>query len=180
VLTHRPTGYYFKFGVLYLDFSPGTRLKEQHERYHSGNSRANYVNDWLRELRKEVDAPDLWAVIGQEKLLATAASSETIDNRPFTPNELQLINTKLDEIKGYILEDQSFDADQAEFVECEFAYLRESATRMGRKDWLNIVIGGLVGTIFTLGLDPEKARGLFALAGTVLQSLWGSVQGLLQ
>jgi hypothetical protein len=35
---------------------------------------------WLEELRKEVDAPDLWATVGQEKALSTAAASARLDD----------------------------------------------------------------------------------------------------
>jgi hypothetical protein len=55
-----------------------------------------------------------------------------------------------------------------------------SHTSVGRKDWLNILLGGLFGLAVTLALDPEKARGLLRLAGTVFQSLWGMAQGILQ
>jgi len=58
--------------------------------------------------------------------------------------------------------------------------LKESAERLGRKDWLNILLGGLFGLAVTLALEPEKARGLLGLAGTVFQSLWGMAQSLIQ
>jgi len=43
--------------------------------------------------------------------------------------------------------------------------LKESAERLGRKDWLNVLLGGLFGLAVTLVLDPEKAKGLLSLAG---------------
>jgi hypothetical protein len=181
ILTHRPTGYYFVFGGRYLIFAPGeTQRTDEERRPDDPYLRLRFVDEWLGRLRREYDAPDLWAAVGKENVLTEAASSETLDNRPFAPDELQLINTKLDDIKSYVLKGQTFDAEQGEFVEREFDYLKESSTRMGRKDWLNIFVGGLVGTIFTLGLDPEKARGLFALAGTAFQALWGITKALLQ
>jgi hypothetical protein len=85
----------------------------------------------------------------------------------------------LDEINGYLLEGQHFAAEQSEFVERRFAYFKESSTRMGRKDWLNLLLGGLVSLAIGLALDPEKARGLLRLAGAVFQSLWGTAQGYL-
>jgi hypothetical protein len=85
----------------------------------------------------------------------------------------------LDEIKGYLLEGQQFAAEQCASIEREFAYLRESSERLGRKDWLNNLLGGLVGLAIGLALDPEKARGLLRLAGAVFQSLWGTGHNLL-
>jgi hypothetical protein len=112
--------------------------------------------------------------------LSNVASSADLDNKPFNAEEQKLIIQKLDEIKNFLLEDQAYDVEQAETVERNFGYLKESAQRLGRKDWLNIVLGVLVSQIVTLALDPEKARGLLALAGTALQSLWGVTQLLLK
>ena len=128
-------------------------------------------------VKLESDAPDLWATIGQEKALSTAAASADLDNRPFTAAEQSLIATKLCEIKAHLLEDQEFAAEQAATIEREFAYLKEAAGRTGRKDWLNILLGGLISLAIGLALDPEKARGLLRLVGTVFQSLWGMAQG---
>jgi hypothetical protein len=59
-------------------------------------------------------------------------------------------------------------------------YLRESSERLGRKDWLNNLLGGLVDLAIGLALDPEKAQVLLRLAGTIFQSLWGMGHGLLE
>jgi hypothetical protein len=48
-----------------------------------------------------------------------------------------MIGTKLDEIKGYILEGQEFNAQQSEMIEREIECLKTSSERLGRKDWLN-------------------------------------------
>jgi hypothetical protein len=179
-LWHRPTDYFCRFGGFRVQFSPGPKWRVEEHHGNNWETRRAAAQVWLEELQKEVDAPDLWATIGQEKALSTATSSASLDNRPFTAAEQSLIATNLGEIKAYLLEDQQFAADEAAIVEREFAYLKESAERMGRKDWLNILLGGLFGLAVTLALDPEKAKGLLRLAGTVFQSLWGGVQGILQ
>ena len=45
---------------------------------------------------------------------------------------------------------------------------------------MNILLGGLFGLAVTLALDPENARGLLRLAGTVFQALWKVAQGMIQ
>ncbi len=130
-LRHRLTDYLCKFGGLRIEFSPGNA-----DRVETGTHGAKWiaklyaVDVWLAELRKEIDAPDLWATIGQERVLSTAASSAHIDNRPFTAVEQKVIGTKLDEIKAY-LDGQQFAADEASLINREIAYLRESAGRFG-------------------------------------------------
>ncbi len=179
VLTHRPTGYFCRFGGFRVHFSPGHEVREQTEHRNSWPDTVEAARGWLNELQKEVDAPDLWASIGQEKALSTAASSSTTDNRPFTASEQGLIATKLDEIKGYLLAGQQFSAAQAEYVEREFADLKESSTRIGRKDWLRVLMGVLVGQAINLALDPQKAKGLLQLAGSAFQWVWGVGQNYL-
>jgi hypothetical protein len=180
VLTHRPTGYYCIFGGHNVTTSPGITKKVQDYGHEDRwDQKENACGRWLIDIKLEVEAPDPWASIGQEKVLSTAAASRDIDNRPFTAAEQNFIAGKLDEIKGYILEEQHFNAEQAEFVQREFADLKESSRRFGRKDWLRVLLGVLIGQVINLALTPEKAKGLFALAGTAFQSLWGVVQGYL-
>jgi hypothetical protein len=179
-ITHRHSGYWFGFGGIYCSFVPGLRMRnEVEEHLNDWSTKAASFHLWLHRLRQEVDAPDLWATIGQEKVLSTAASSANLDNRPFAAAEQTLIAAKLDEIKAYLLQGQQFAAEEAETVEQEFTYLRESSERLGKKDWLNNLLGGLVGLAIGLALDPEKARGLLRLAGALFQSLWGMGHNLL-
>ncbi len=179
VLRHRPTEYYMRFGAFANEFSPGISTRVDYDN-HDGTwkTRVRSCVNWLRELRKEVDVPDLWGTIANEKALPMAASA-IIDNRLFTPAEHNLILAKLDEIKAYLRDGQDFTTEQAKVVEREFAYLRESSERLGRKDWLNSLLGGVVGMAIGLALDPQKARGLLGLAGSAFQSLWNVAHTLL-
>ena len=181
VLTHHPTGYYCIFGGRSVTTSPGLNKKvEEVDHENRWEKKENACGRWLIDLKLEVEAPDLWASISQEKVLSTAASSAGLDNLPFTAAERVLISAKLDEIKGYLLESQQFAAEQAETVERQFEYLRESSQRLGRKDWLNALIGALMGQAINLALSPEVAKGLLVLAASSFQSLWNAAQRYLQ
>jgi hypothetical protein len=88
VLTHRPTGYLCRFGGIGMEISPGPDKRvEAVEHLDSWETKSRVVQVWLEELREEVAAPDLWAIIGQEKALSTAAASTRLDNRSFTAAE---------------------------------------------------------------------------------------------
>ena len=181
VLTHRATGYFCIFGAYTLTFSPGVSKKVQDVDHENEWQKKQFVCcKWLVAVKEEVEAPDLWATIGQEKALPTAASSANLDNQPFNAAEQKLIATRLDEIKAKLLENQQFSAEQAEFVKERFEYFKDSSTRMGRKDWLNVLYGGLITVIVGVALAPDSARSLLRLAATAFQSLWGMAQGLLQ
>ena len=88
VLTHCPTGYYCTFGAHSVTTCPGiTKKVEEFPHHDKWNEKENACGRWLIDLKEEVEAPDLWASIGQEKVLSTAASSPDLDNRPFTTNK---------------------------------------------------------------------------------------------
>jgi hypothetical protein len=180
VLKHRRSQYYMIFGGVHVVISPGiTRKVDGEEHLGQWGFKENYCRIWLNELRKEVDAPDLWASVGQERMLSNAASS-TSENQPFNPSERNTIAAQLHELKRYLLAGHQFQAEQAEFIEGQFKYLKEASERLGRKDWLNVALSGFVGLIVELALDPDKAKGLLAMAGTLFQWIWSGTQGLIQ
>jgi hypothetical protein len=121
----------------------------------------------------------MWGSLVQETLLPRASSSAP-DNHPFTPSEQTFIAAKLDEIKAFLMEGAQFNSAHAEYIHQEFEYLKESSRRFGRKDWLRVLLGVLVGQAINLALDPTKAKGLLRLAGAAFQSLWGAAQAYLQ
>ena len=170
---------YFRYDPHHSQWSPGWQLKTDSGDWSSLNQRCEQLRGWLSALKTEIAAPDLWASLPDENILSAAASL-TIDNRPFAPSERHLIQIKLDEIKAYLQDAQDFTNEQSEMIEREFAYLRESSERLGRKDWLNNLVGGLFGLAIGLALDPEKAKGLLGLAGSTFQSLWNAAQTLLR
>ena len=122
-----------------------------------------------------MEAPDLWASVGQERALANAAASEGVDNKPFTPVERQIISASLNEIKATLLSMQQFDGRQAAIIDNQFKYLDEAGQRMGRKDWLMLSFGTIVTVIVALSLTQEQGNGLLRLAGTLLRQLWEGI-----
>ena len=60
-LTHRKTGYYFIIGGQKLIFSPGT-LKKVETVFHEDDwgKKGTLFKEWVKDLREEVDQPDLW------------------------------------------------------------------------------------------------------------------------
>lgn len=179
-IIHPSSNYHFIFGAMHVTFSPGLFSRTQNEPSVRGwGMKQSLFEVWLRRLRQEVDAPDLWDSLKRERLLSDAASAPDLANTSFAEHELAMINRSLDEVKAYLLEGQQFSSEQQAFIEHEFSYLREASERVGRKDWLNLLAGALMSIVVSLALEPERARGLFAIAGTVLQSLWGVAQAYL-
>ncbi len=179
-LTHPSTEYYFVFGESSVKCSPGRRSKVEREyKVDSWNVKFDNFRVWLQSLRHEVDAPDLWAEVGKEREVSDAASS-MVENLPFTPSEQKQILGALTEIKHYLLTIRDTQTEQRQFIEGQFAYLIDAANRLGRKDWLNILVSTLFSTAFNLALPPENVKGMMQLAAANLQWLIGHAPKLLQ
>jgi len=173
VLLHTPTEYYFQFGAFANEFSPALGKRVDLDK-HDGTwkTRIRACATWLKELRKEVDVPDVWRSVGPERTLATVVASEGLDNSPFTTVETQHITNALDEIKKSLFSMRQFDNRQAAIIDNQFKYLGEAADRMGRKDWLMLSFGTFVTVIVALSLTQEQGNGLLRLAGVLLHQLW--------
>src|SRR5712691_11893996 len=85
-LVHIPTAYYFTFGAFDVIRSPGRRTKVEREKHElRWEFIVSRLDEWLTDLKDEVDAPDLWAIALQHKKLAELSLSPDEDNnRPFS------------------------------------------------------------------------------------------------
>jgi hypothetical protein len=171
-LYHRPTGYFFNFGGIRIERSPGNQKKvESVPHRFEWAEKLNLCAQWLSWVKSEVDAPDLWASVGHDRALSDAAGS-SLDNAPFTSAEKLAITSNLNEIRVYLADNQQLHEEQFAHLDAQFQYLRSASERLGRKDWLNIAYSTFVSTAVNLALTPERAQGLLQLAGVLLKSLW--------
>jgi hypothetical protein len=183
VLIHRPSLYWYKFDFVFAEFkewrqgkySPGKESPQAGSfKFSEWKNHLEVMRtEWLPNIKREIEAPDLWAAVSQEKQLVEAASSSKAENTPFTPKELGYISQQLDEIKEFLFKTQPFDAEQKHFVEVRIRYLEESASRVGRVDWLNLVIATLFGIGVQAALPPDTIRELFRFVGSALSQLFG-------
>jgi len=164
VLTHQPTGSEFTFdlasGLFSASYAPGPErpyVRTSCQRWES--VRAN-VDHWARTIKREIDAPDLWAAVAQEKALAGSAASE--ENTAFTEDESARLDTAVAEIREYLRSSVQMQQEQGERVDRQFEYLRGAIHRMARQDWLHTAIGVLFTVALTIG--AEQARDLFRFA----------------
>jgi len=178
-LVHRPTGYYFKFdynGDYVIAWSPGA-FSIEHEVvcYGWGEDVLSNVKEWLENIEQEKSVEDLWqAFSGETKLIETPSESGS-DNSLFTPTEKKQVRQYLKKIKRHLTSGQKLTKEREKFIEARLAYLEEAATRVGRKDWLILLIGTLFQTAITIGLAPESARTLFRFASQLARQLLGSI-----
>lgn len=178
VLVHRPTDYFFQFDYMrdghYARFSPGRESLIDSEYPGGWPGQLGYVYKWIDYLKREIEAPDLWSSLQQERLLVDAATSSEGEDRPFTQDEVRYISGQLHELKEYIFQTQQLSSEQHEVVELRLNYLADSATRQNRTDWLHTLTGVLLSLVFSLAMSSDGARELFRFAGAAFRQLLSS------
>ncbi len=179
---HRPTGYYFIFEHTPTHrvsvYSPGSDTLHTTASRPEWNQQLRDVRKWLDYLKRESEAPDLWAEIAQETTIAEAASSETASNTPLTPQEQEYISSQLQEIKQYLITTHDLSEDHAEFVEGRLNYLEEAAKREGRQDWLHTAIGVVFTISVGIALAPGAARELLWFVTNTFRQLVDTIPSL--
>lgn len=177
VITHVPTGYHCEFlSSGGLSYSPGEdQAVDFRQVVGDWHDVTNSLVKWISCLRRELDAPDLWRTIAQERKLAEVAVSGTLGNEKFSPEEQRYISQQLNEIKAFLLTTNRLQLEAARIVEDRFDYLEGASQRLGRKDWLNLTIGVLFSIIIAVALPPDAAKELLRMAGVAFQSLFHAV-----
>jgi len=178
-LLHKPTGYYFRFGKGFCMYCPGARSKLEAVKHESSwEAIRGMLVQWANRVKAESEAPDLWATINNGQGFIQQAPT-SIDNSPFTKDEQSLIADKLDDLEDHLKRQDQFAEDQLDHLHSEFTYLKEAATRIGRKDWRLIAFSVLAGQVLALTLPPETAQAFMQLAQSLFQWIWVAGQHLL-
>ena len=114
-----------------------------------------------------MESPDLWTAISQESDLLEATSSDEA-NTLFTADEKAYVLIGINEIKKYLLTAHKVDP---ELVESRLNYLAEASDRVGRKDWINLLLSVLVGIVIQAALPQDATHELFRFVGMVLRQI---------
>jgi hypothetical protein len=129
------------------------------------------VSKWLREVKLDLDTPDLWAELQGEAELLGGASDQANENTPFTREEQKDIERRLREVETHVRRTYSLPEPEMEILNAKIDYLVDAAGRLGRIDWRNAFVGAIIGYILTGGLPPESARSIFLTFMTLLRAV---------
>jgi|SRR5665647_141716 len=134
------------------------------------------VKGWAREVKRDVDTPDLWGEVRRRQGVLTGTIYEDSDNTPFTKAELVEIADKVQQIKEFV-KTQPISEARMLSAEAKLDYVLEASRRLGRKDWAIIFGGAIVSTIVADLLPREVAGDLLTMAAQVLGHIFGGVAG---
>lgn len=170
ILKHKTSKYYFIFdnhGEFHCQFSPDVEKLKYNGKVGNWSGQVQRFKDWLGFLSREVNTPDLWSELPNDSKLIGSTLDDS-DNSKFTAREKKLVLKGLEEIKQYLLDAHKLDP---ELVEGQLKYLIDSANRLGRKDWKNILISTIFSIIIQGGIAGHSAQEIFHFVWTVLSSV---------
>jgi hypothetical protein len=177
------SGYFYRFGAYTDTFSPGesSRIAIEDISYfrEKWNQRLNIVYNWLGFLKREIEAPDLWQSILDEKQLMQIAWAPTHTNTRFTPEEKQYCIQEFGEIRQRLKSVHRLQIEQAEIMDQGFAYILDAMERFSKKDWLNLAIGTLVNIAVAAAFSPTVAKEMIHSFMLAVKPLFDSVLKLL-
>jgi hypothetical protein len=124
---------------------------------------------WLAYLRREVEAPDLWAMAQEGPTLFFVGGVAT-DNDPFTAPELAQIAAAVERTRVYLVEN-GVEGEALEDANRKLDYLVEVSRRSGRFDWANIAFSTAWGVAVAAAFDPDRARVLFEILAAPVRHL---------
>jgi hypothetical protein len=179
-LNHRFSESYFIFGnsLPYVGRSKVGDWAEVPYTIHTWDSLLSAVSSWLREVKEDLETPDLWAELHRQAELFARDSSETNENKGFTPEEQREITARLREL-GERLREYSLSEPVMQILNEKLEYGADAASRLGRIDWRNACAGAFIGYVLTAALPPESARSILSAFLTFLRAI-GHLYGLPQ
>jgi len=175
-LNHRDTRFYFQFDLggkrgshfgveekHYCEFSPGKFVPISRQFPGSWNGQLGHFVQWLGYLKREIEAPDLWAEMEKYKTTVSIALPEQLLNEPISANEAEKISEQLFSLADKIEKQFELTNEQNQFVRSKLNYLAEAAKRQRSMDWAHTLIGVSVTIAMGLALAPDQAKELWEL-----------------
>lgn len=144
----------------YAIYSPGGENVVDHQEPSSWVGQIGVVYDWLGNLKREMNEPDMWEQLSQFQLEASVSVDPAVENKPFTVQEVKQITLGVNRMREYL--EMEFDGveNDHKLINEKLDYLIEAANRQGRRDWIHTCIGVLATLGAALGLTPEHGSKL--------------------
>ena len=157
-LAHGPTGSQLTFvdhgGYFVYDIEVNDGPHHVGLRAGNWSELLDRLAEWAIEVAYVTETPDLWAELQQAPEILAAAQAADVGNTPFTADEQDEIAQRIDEIVDRAEVEHGLTPEQSNIIRQKAGEFKEASGRLGRKDWVMIVVGGLVSTAMTDEIPP--------------------------
>jgi hypothetical protein len=176
-LIHEPSGYFFSFDISDVTYSPGVERRSETFDARDWPSKLIKVPIWLRYLKREHEAPDLWGTLAQERDLLGSVATES-DNSVFTAAEQEKIRLVINEIRAYVISSYNPTPEALRSLNSKLDYLIDGSKRLGRIHWKDIFVSTMIGIAVQLSLPGDQTHELLRFVGQLLRQILGAVLSL--
>ena len=132
---------------------------------------------WLEYLKREVEAPDLWASLAQEQEMLGVEPAEAV-NTPFNAEEQAQIKQGVDQLRSYLTDTYSLAGENLRVVNAKLDYLIGASKELGRVHWKDIFISTVISIAWQLALPAPGFHDMFRFAGQILRHVLGPLTSL--
>lgn len=125
-----------------------------------------YLEDKAEEAEDQT-LPDLWSDLKQSS--GTVGKFQALQNTSFSLEEQRRIAETLNKFKEEVQKREILSGEQVRLLNEQIEYLVKSSKYLGRKDWLNVTLGALIGFTLQAALATDAAMQIIRLAGEALR-----------
>lgn len=181
ILEYKDESFYFLFDKLSennfrCSYSPAEGHRETNLETGDWQTVLASFKKWTEFLKREVESPDLWKLMAEQKDIAQFESNKDESNSIFLPDEKLKIAAGINELKEYIKASISLDQNRIEIIDAKLNYLLEASGRLGRKDWKNLSIGVLINIFIGQVLPPTMMSDVFSMFGNLFNWIVKGIQ----
>jgi len=112
--------------------------------------------------------------------IAGAFSSADPSNTQFSAEELQKIALSFEEVKVKVSSQPEIQPEQIELIHKKLDEIKDAATRLGRKDWINYAAGAITSACASAAFAPDVTKGIFLTLNAAFSWLFSSALLLLK
>lgn len=175
MITHRSTDSLFvaygqKVGFL-IDWAVTDGPARRQEKRVAWRDVLDEAEDWAREVGYVATTPDRWEEVRRlPRMLADEADDS---NAPFTADEQATIALQLAEIRQLLRQQPDLTSEQLASIEQRLDHAEQASTRLGRKDWLLILYGGLVSMVMANAVPSAVIQSVMVTVAHGIGHLFG-------
>jgi hypothetical protein len=182
VLVHSSTGYSFIFdtnrrrvdlgiGGDRLSFlNPGPEHPHVRSEDFGWEGQRDSFVIWLRVVEREASTESLWDRLDQEPLRTLAVAK--LNNERLTRDERRAVDAGVEQARAY-LRGIVPDPERLMRIEEKLDDIKDSAGRLGRKDFFNAALGAIMAIAFEAALQSEQVNHLARLLFSQVTKLIG-------
>src|SRR5664279_864882 len=136
---------------------------------YSWESLMTRIEQWLGDVKRDTETPDLWAEVRRQTELLAAVGDESVDNTPFTPSEQEGIARRLENFRTQVNDAHALSEQKLRDLESAIEYLVDASRRLGRKDWLLVFIGATATGLATAIPSDASRHIVLTLLASILR-----------